>query len=515
MTSRITGARHRRMCFACGAGFLLVAAAQPLSAQTFIRPIVTELESSPTVLQAEPLITVSALLQSEISCSPNGLYWGCEVFTEVGTPPAVTTADAAISGTRAGVSWYVARGQNIPGLGVATDTGGIDERVLVNNAGDVSLSCNLTGPTSTDEAIIRWTRATDTYQFTAREGSTIGVFPGETYGLNMVQRAFLNDGRIAFFNSSTNGVLPSSADDFLFLSGNPPTVVAQNGGATPVGQSFTPPSVITALEDEFAVNATGTRSIYTALVGVGAAAREVAVVDGNVVLEIGQNLPGITGTFTRIDTISDVRMSASGRWAAHGRASDGVTTPGPNYLVVDGQVLFSGDVTMPGGFAGEAVISVIDLGFTTQGDLWYGVVTSFGRSVVMVIPVAPGSPPITAFETGSALDLNNNGDPFDDQATVTGIFSAALADDGTLYLITRNSAPVSQFQFDVIGWTTVDLPVVCRADINGQGGITVQDIFDFLAAWFAGGASGDFNGQGGITVQDIFDFLAAWFAGCP
>jgi hypothetical protein len=42
----------------------------------------------------------------------------------------------------------------------------------------------------------------------------------------------------------------------------------------------------------------------------------------------------------------------------------------------------------------------------------------------------------------------------------------------------------------------------------------VQDIFDFLAGWFAGNPAADFNGVGGITVQDIFDFLAAWFAGC-
>jgi hypothetical protein len=58
-------------------------------------------------------------------------------------------------------------------------------------------------------------------------------------------------------------------------------------------------------------------------------------------------------------------------------------------------------------------------------------------------------------------------------------------------------------------------PVPCPADFNGTGGLTVQDIFDFLGAWFAGDARADFNGVGGITVQDIFDFLGAWFAGCP
>ena len=55
----------------------------------------------------------------------------------------------------------------------------------------------------------------------------------------------------------------------------------------------------------------------------------------------------------------------------------------------------------------------------------------------------------------------------------------------------------------------------CRADYNHLAGITVQDIFDFLAGYFAGDLQADFNGSGGLGVQDIFDFLAAYFAGCP
>jgi hypothetical protein len=64
----------------------------------------------------------------------------------------------------------------------------------------------------------------------------------------------------------------------------------------------------------------------------------------------------------------------------------------------------------------------------------------------------------------------------------------------------------------------------CPADFNNSGSLQVQDIFDFLNAWFAGctgqpgapcnGQNADFNG-GGLAVQDIFDFLNAWFAGCP
>ncbi len=54
----------------------------------------------------------------------------------------------------------------------------------------------------------------------------------------------------------------------------------------------------------------------------------------------------------------------------------------------------------------------------------------------------------------------------------------------------------------------------CIADFNHAGGVTVQDIFDFLLAYFAADPKADFNGIGGVTVQDIFDFLTAYFAGC-
>jgi len=65
----------------------------------------------------------------------------------------------------------------------------------------------------------------------------------------------------------------------------------------------------------------------------------------------------------------------------------------------------------------------------------------------------------------------------------------------------------------------------CIADFNQSGLVSVQDIFDFLSAWFANctapSASGpcrfgsaDVNASGAVGVQDIFDFLAHWFGGC-
>ncbi len=56
----------------------------------------------------------------------------------------------------------------------------------------------------------------------------------------------------------------------------------------------------------------------------------------------------------------------------------------------------------------------------------------------------------------------------------------------------------------------------CYADYNKTGGITVNDIFDFLSDWFAGSRYANTGGNGGpasLAVQNIFDFLSAWFAG--
>lgn len=59
-----------------------------------------------------------------------------------------------------------------------------------------------------------------------------------------------------------------------------------------------------------------------------------------------------------------------------------------------------------------------------------------------------------------------------------------------------------------------DVAPVYTADWDQNGAVTIDDIFLFLADWFArrgesGGA--DFDGSGATTIDDIFAFLSAWF----
>jgi hypothetical protein len=55
----------------------------------------------------------------------------------------------------------------------------------------------------------------------------------------------------------------------------------------------------------------------------------------------------------------------------------------------------------------------------------------------------------------------------------------------------------------------------CFADFNKQGGVTIDDIFIYLNAWFASSDFANVGAPGTPNIDDIFIFLNAWFAGCP
>jgi hypothetical protein len=54
----------------------------------------------------------------------------------------------------------------------------------------------------------------------------------------------------------------------------------------------------------------------------------------------------------------------------------------------------------------------------------------------------------------------------------------------------------------------------CYADFNHSGAVSVQDIFDYLFAYFGGALNADANHSGSLSVQDLFDYLFEYFSGC-
>ncbi len=97
--------------------------------------------------------------------------------------------------------------------------------------------------------------------------------------------------------------------------------------------------------------------------------------------------------------------------------------------------------------------------------------------------------------------------------------SASGSQSPTLTLTNMQSQDAGQYYLQVLGDCGVTNSGVatisfCAVDFNCSGTVTIQDLFDFLAAYFAASPSANFNGVGGVTLQDLFDFLAAYFAGC-
>jgi hypothetical protein len=54
----------------------------------------------------------------------------------------------------------------------------------------------------------------------------------------------------------------------------------------------------------------------------------------------------------------------------------------------------------------------------------------------------------------------------------------------------------------------------CYADFNKLGGVTIDDIFIYLNAWFAASEFANVGEPGAPNIDDIFIYLNAWFAGC-
>src|SRR5207302_293497 len=74
-------------------------------------------------------------------------------------------------------------------------------------------------------------------------------------------------------------------------------------------------------------------------------------------------------------------------------------------------------------------------------------------------------------------------------ATSTLTFSAVhLADTGSTFDCRVSNTCTT------LTSSGASLTIICRADFNSSGVVTMQDLFDFLRAWFASDPRADFDG---------------------
>ncbi|MCC6322175.1 MAG: hypothetical protein IT438_12150 [Phycisphaerales bacterium] len=77
------------------------------------------------------------------------------------------------------------------------------------------------------------------------------------------------------------------------------------------------------------------------------------------------------------------------------------------------------------------------------------------------------------------------------------------------------AAAQSAFTLDEIPVKIPEVPW-CPADWDHSGTVDVSDLYPFLNEWYSGSCGGDVNWDGRLSVQDIFDFLQMLAVGhCP
>ncbi len=386
-----------------------------------------------------------------------------------------------------------------------------------------------TGATSSTDSmrVFTWDGSTLAFQFKQLDPYTglsdTGAAGDETVGNSVGSFHLLDDGRIGSQDSTVNNISTTrrpviTYNRTAFHQTNVTSVTGLGGVGTVTWTTLTANSFYTTPDGMH----------WFAQGDAGSPALEVIVVDSIVALQ--ENSPvGTSGL--NFGTSPQVQMAASGQWIARGRDNSGTTAAAPDWVTINGQyVAKTGDPIFPGASEnwGDTVVAVA---INCRGDYIIAGNTNNpdpGRDNVIVF-----NGKVVVMREGDPVDLNGNG-MFDDSVFIGRVnntltaFTGSLSNGSSSWWVTddrmlyglpmlRDGDGLELNATPAFGspHALVRMRLACPADFNLDGAVSVQDIFDYLAAYFGGLSSANFNCVGGVTVQDIFDYLAAYFTPCP
>ncbi len=438
--------------------------------------------------------------------SPDGSRWIIQSRATIADSGFDTPADVVLVGNGTSVSTGLRTDLETPwDPTVFATVGQIADQYAINNDGDFALGA--TESTGLDVLVLNNSGA---WSVVARQGDPV-PFDNTRFwsGSGFDVAGVSADGAAVSFraiNANTNP--PTTAVAYLVVNGVP---VATTGLTTPTGQLTSPDRAYDSAgaSTYFRVSADGATWIAAASLSGTTSNDDLVVVNNAVVSQ--ESFPFASTTANSRFAGPDISGSGA-RTFFRGQATDNAT----NWIARDTTIVAQ---------TGQPII-------TGSTELWANQ-TGFSRTFFQVDgndagnyiiiggtnAAAPGNAVVTyntarvLLRQGDPVDINNNG-AFDDNAfaylnNVGGeLYTAFLSNDNYAYITVelRDAALVD------LGEAVIRIPTN-PADYNGVGGLTVQDIFDFLSGYFAADPRADFNGAGGITVQDIFDFLSAYFAG--
>lgn len=376
----------------------------------------------------------SSFSTGDIAYSPNGGHW---VLTANGTPTAPDTSlSLLVSGTPQGVARVAADGDSLPGLGLAFDR--LPDSVAINDRGILAFSMTALGASTADRQLIaRYRPGTGLYDTVARQDQPIPglalAVPGaddERYGSSLTVGTVLRNGQVAFVAQSTSGSLDTLQDEFVLLGTDPVRVAAQAGALVPGGQAGGGTAVLGNLERYAYTSADGRQQLLWGQLNTPDTP-DVVVVNGQVVLQEGQAVPGLQGTVFA----PTVQMFGGGDWTARG-----TSTAGERYLIVNGVLRVVSGRTLPGLWLDGPVQFVESAALSPRGDLAYAVTTTLGTPYIVVEPL--GGTPFVAVSGDTELDVGGSprGRLFYG-GTLTGDLGLGLGlgpdNRGLLYFVTR------------------------------------------------------------------------------
>jgi probable HAF family extracellular repeat protein len=236
--------------------------------------------------------------------------------------------------------------------------------------------------------------------------------------------------------------------------------------------------------------------------------------------------PGTTWQWQAANPISGLFGNIGDATIGNGGSYSGTATP---FLTVSG--LFPGGpmsfrcvvVTPCGDVITTPAAGLTILDFPVIATQPTGSLVCRGGSTSLSVGLAPGNVGPVSYQWFKGSTPLVNGFMPALGASFSGAQSPVLSVSGFSSFAAGLYSCVVSTNCAAIGSASANLKF-CPADFNCSGALSVQDIFDFLGAWFAGCTttgpapcqfgSSDFNVSDSLSVQDIFDFLAAWFAGC-
>lgn len=321
---------------------------------------------------------------------------------------------------------------------ITENMGGFDTKLGINDAGTIVFANNTSGgATENDEYIVQRT-AGGVFTAVAKEGDSASPpLPGLTWGGNLNSPVISSGGGVGFIVAGLGNATTATNAALIFNN----TLLAQKGTTIPTGQVGN--EFLENFDtDDFWINEDGSHYLVSGDLTGDTGSDDVVVVDGAVVLQEGNIIPG-SGFVQPIDIngIVNVHMDPAGNWFARGNNEDEQDWVVRNGVVIakGGDPIFSGSsehwddsqfsdlfFLHVGNSRGEYV-----LGGVTDGPiLSNGVLVFYGLNQSYVIA-----------REGDPVDIDGNG-LYDDDAYFNTFgnddLGSALMDENGMFYIVAN-----------------------------------------------------------------------------